>query len=943
MAPRFLPAGLPSAMPRLSVLAVIVCALASAPAVALTAEDPHAGVEFFEKQIRPTLVQHCVECHGPKKQEAGLRLDTAAGFKKGSDEGPIAIAGEPEQGKLLKALRQDGDLKMPPKEKLPAEKIDAFAAWIKLGLPWPAEKELPPAMTLEEQAKTHWAFQPIVKPSVPSVQTAAWPANDVDKFILAKLESQQLTPAPPADRRAWLRRVSFDLIGLPPSPAEMADFLADQTPDAYAKVVDRLLASPHFGERWGRYWLDVARYADTKGYVFQEDRRYPYAYVYRDWVVQAFNHDLPYDRFLLQQLAADQFPHDNNKTEWAALGFLTLGRRFLNNKPDIMDDRIDVIGRGLLGLTLGCCRCHDHKFDPLSMKDYYALYGVLSPAQEKQIPIAPPSEAYTNELQTREKAANDYVATKRQELLTQFRNTAEQYLIATVAPEKMKDKAGESITVANDVRTVIVARWRKTLDEAKKKPAHSLAPWLAFVVLKPEEFATQSTALTRKWGTDEKLNERVRALFLGEPPPSIDAVAQKYGQLFQTIEADWQTLLKQAAENKQPAPTSFPDAPREELRQLLYAADAPPNAPAADFDKLFDKVTRDKLRELRKKVTDWQAGPQAPVQALVLEDGATGGKPRVFLRGNANNPGPEVDRQFIAVVAGPNRRPFTKGSGRLEFAQAIIAPDNPLTARVWANRVWAHLFGAGLVRTPSDFGLRTDRPSHPELLDYLARQLLDEGFSTKRLIRTLVLSRTYQQAATRATADPLIARASQLDPENHWLWHMNRRRLDLEGLRDGLLCVSGKLDLRVGGPAEEITTDKYSPRRTIYGSIDRQNLPGLFRTFDFAGPDTHTPQRFVTTVPQQALFLMNSPFAIEQAQALSARSEVQNLTDPNERIQKLYELTLGRSATPAELDLGRRFVESAASPGGNPAQEKLSPWARYAHILLLSNEFAFVD
>ena len=679
-------------------------ARASDPPRALNTDE----VDFFEKKIRPVLVEHCYECHSQKAKEleSGLLLDSRAGMLKGGDNGPAIVPGNPEKSNLIKAIRYGHDFsQMPPKGKLPDAVIADFQQWVAAGAPDPRTQE---SSAPVPKAK-HWAFQPPRRVPPRPVKRANWPKNEIDRFVLARLEDHKLSPSTDADRRTLIRRLTFDLTGLPPTFTEIKEFVKDRSPRALDYLIDRLLASPHFGERWARHWLDVARYADTKGYVFMEDRNYPEAYTYRDWVIRAFNEDLPYDRFIVAQIAGDQAPGPEKDRPYAAMGFLTLGRRFLNAAPDIIDDRIDVTMRGTMALTVGCARCHDHKFDPIPTQDYYSLYGVFDSSLE-------PKNA--------------------------------------------------------------------------------------------------------------------------------------------------------------PSPLRMVDAPQ------------PHNV-------------------------------------------------HVFTRGNPGNQGEEAPRRFLKVLSGENRKPFQHGSGRLELAQAIVDRNNPLTARVFVNRVWGHLFGECLVRTPSDFGTRSDPPSHPELLDYLALQFVDQGWSVKKLIREIVLSRTYQQESNDRPE------CNQVDAENRLLWKMNRRRLDFESLRDAVLSVSGKLDAKVGGPSVSLEAQPFTNRRTLYAFIDRQNLPGLFRTFDYASPDAHSPQRFVTTVPQQALFLMNSPFVLQQADALAGRPEVNAADKPRRRIVLLYEIVYARKPNAEEIKLGLDFVrrESKGKDKGPPA----AFWKEYAQALMMANEFAFVD
>jgi hypothetical protein len=743
-------------------------------------EPPAKAVEFFEAKVRPILAEHCWCCHGPDNQKGGLRLDSREAMLQGNLSGPAIVPGHPEKSLLIDALQHTGEAKMPPDGKLPPEVIANLAEWIKAGAPWPGGG----TKVADKPWKSHWAFQPVKKAAVPAVQHQNRVQTPIDNFVLAELEKKGWSLAPAADRRTFLRRVTLDLIGLPPTPAEIDAFVADTAPDAFEKVIDRLLASPHYGERWGRHWLDVARYADTKGYVFTDERRYAYSYTYRDYVVKALNDDLPYNQFILEQLAADRLlaeakaaGNNPDARSLAAMGYLTLGRRFLNNSHDIIDDRIDVTTRGFLALTVACARCHDHKYDPIPTKDYYSLYGVFaSSAEPKELPLlgepeqTPEYLAFKKELETREKAVAEF-------------------------SEKYKDEL--------------------------------------------------------------KANNR------------------KY---------------------------------------------------------------RDELKALQKKVDAWKAtSTAAPPRAMVLVDLPNPQEPHVLVRGNPGNVGPKVPRQFLGVLAGEKRTPFKKGSGRLELAQAIAAPDNPLTARVIVNRVWLHHFGHGLVRTPSDFGLRSDPPTHPALLDYLAARFVEEGWSLKKLHKLILLSSVYQQSSQPSPE------AAKADPENRLLSHMNRRRLDFEALRDSLLFISGQVDLKMGGAPVEMFEDKPSKRRTLYGFIDRQNLPGLLRTFDFASPDATNPQRYETTVPQQALFLMNNPFVIEQARALLKRPEVPGATAVEGRVKGLYRVVYGRLPDAEEIAIAQRFLDGASKtppPAGSPS---LTPWERYAQALLLSNEFAFAD
>ncbi len=659
-------------------VAIVLSVIASQTA---SAADPASGAELFETKIRPVLVDVCFKCHGGEKVSGALRVDSLDALLKGGDSGPSIVVAKPGESGLLKAIRhEDKDFKMPPDKKLPDETIAAFEAWIAAGAVWPQGKAGP------FEVKRHWAFQPISRPAVPETRNTKHEVRSaIDAFVLQKLEAAGLTLSPPADRHTWIRRATFDLHGLPPTLDELAEFDADNSPQAFERVIDRLLASSRYGERWGRFWLDISRYADTKGYVFMEDRNYPFAYKYRDWVVNSLNEDVGYDQFLIRQMAADLLPEPEKTANLPALGFLTLGRRFLNNINDIIDDRIDVICRGTMALTVGCARCHDHKFDPIPASDYYSLYGVLRSSHEP----------------------------------------------------------------------------------------------------KPEEAKT--------------------------------------------------------------------------LMAMALVEDENP----------FD--------------------------------------PYVFLRGQQHNHGPKVPRQFLSVVSGPDRKPFANKSGRLELAQAIASPTNPLTARVLVNRVWMQHFGSPLVRTPSDFGLRCEPPSHLELLDWLCTELIAHNWSLKWLHREILLSSVWRQGTEQGADEE---KRGRIDPENRLLSRMNRRRMDWESLRDSLLFVSGKLDHSIGGTATDVLKPPFATRRTIYGFIDRQNLPLVLRTFDFASPDAHSPSRFITSVPQQTLFLRNSSFVIEQARSLAART-----TDGSRgNIPELFRAVYGRDPSAEEITLAEQFLADATHP-----------------------------
>jgi hypothetical protein len=895
---------------------------------AMAAEDK-AGMEFFEGKIRPILVDHCYPCHSHEsgKAKGGLLLDNRDALLKGGDNGPVIKPGDANASLLIRAVRYtNDDLQMPPKnKKLAATQIAALETWINMGAPDPrtAASGVPKVEAIREQARTHWAFQPVREPAIPTVKNKHFTRTPVDRFVVARLEKAGLEPSPLADRRTLIRRATFDLTGLPPTPEEVRAFVADRSPDAFAKVIDRLLASPLYGERWGRHWLDVARYADTKGYVFEEDRHYPYAYTYRDYVIRSFNEDLPYDQFLKQQIAADLLPGGDPRS-LAALGYLTVGRRFINNIHDIIDDRIDVVCRGMMGLTVNCARCHDHKFDPIPTRDYYSLYGVFAsstePEQEPLLGTDVPGKAgadYMAEHKKRLAEREDYIHTQETAMAAQLRHQSGQYLLAAFEAQRPGNKIdADNIAQTNKLDPGVLHRWMDGLDKWHKESSPIFAPWFAFANLPADGFAEQGKRVATNAAANA--NALVARAFAGEAPHSMKDVAERYGSLLKEIDEQWEKLVA-----KTPGATALPDASAEALRQVLYAADAPANLPHAEFDRLYETSVSQKIRALQRSIDEWDAtSPGAPPRAMALRDTADPHDVSVFIRGNSGNAGPVAPRQFLEVLAGPNRKPFHKGSGRLELAEAVASRDNPLTARVLVNRVWLYHFGAPLVATPSDFGLRSDPPTHPELLDYLAARFMADGWSLKKLHRLIMLSGVYMQASDDNPA------AEKIDPGNQLLWRMNRQRLDFEAMRDTLLAVSGDLDLTRGGHGVDVT-DPAVKRRTVYMTVDRQNLPDLFRTFDLASPDNTSPRRFHTTVPQQALFMMNSPFIVAQAKHLVEMPQFKSESSERKRVKLLYQLAYQRDPSKEEIKWALEFLRTPSEPPRAPMTNWAFGYGRY--------------
>ena len=871
-----------------------------------------AARQFFEERVEPIFKAACYECHSHAAEhvKGGLYLDSRAGWQLGGDSGQVIVPGNPEASLLWRAINHlEPDLEMPPKgAPLDQAQRDVVEKWIRFGAVDPRVADL---SANDEPAERHWAFQPVVKPEVPEVARSTWIRTPVDAFVLKQLEDRGMQPSPQAKSEVLIRRLYFDLTGLPPEYDEVERFRADPSAQAYVALVDRLLASPQYGERWARHWLDVARYADTKGYVFQEERRFPYSYTYRDYVIDAFNRDLPYDRFVVEQIAADQLEGNDDPRGLAGMGFLTLGRRFLNNQHDIIDDRIDVVTRGLMGLTVSCARCHDHKYDPIPTADYYSLYGVFASSTEPtERPLLsydatdPRFLEYDREL-ARLKAEWDHFRTSNQEAaLSEARRQSGEYLQVLYDARTADRSETENLVRERKLGPVIAFRWQSYLADRSSGFDPVFTPWFEMTREEPGQENRGVVRLTALLEEGEsgagEINPLLGRRLREEKPQTVSELASLYGELLAEIEEAWQ--------NRPEDWKAFPDAEREMLRQVLYSEGAPTTIPLSQATQLLDVPTQQKIRALKRDVDRLPAThPGAPARAMALVDRMKLVEPVVFLRGKAGARGPRVPRQFLELVEGEDRTPFSKDrSGRLELAEAIVSADNPLTSRVIVNRVWRHHFGRPLVDTPSDFGIRAEPPSHPALLDYLASRLVGDGWSLKRLHRMLLLSHTYQQASD---SDEWHAAK---DPENRYFWRMNRRRLELEPMRDTLLAVSGRLDTTMGGQPVEIAHPPHVPRRTIYGFIERQNLPSLFRTFDLASPDNSSSGRFETIVPQQALYMVNSPFVQDLARHLadSLTRESSEETGVEEQVTRMYRRVLQRNPNRKELSLARAFLAS---------------------------------
>ena len=842
------------------------------------------GEAFFETEIRPVLATRCVSCHGPGKAGGGIRLDSRE-----------ALAGLVPNDGLVGTI--SGRSTAPASCVLEPRLVDAFRRWVHLGLPWPERATVTSSEDRAAAARRHWAFLSVREPEVPSGAR-----HPVDAFIREHLARDGIAFSQEADRRTLLRRLSFTLTGLPPDSVIGGGSTLNKdsgTPiagDDWAAVVDQVLASPHYGEHWARHWLDVARYSDTKGYVYaREEKNWPHAWAYRDWIVSALNEDLPYDRFLVLQLAADQV-EDREPGDEAAMGFLTVGRRFLGVKHDIIDDRIDVVSRGMLGLSVGCARCHDHKYDPIPAADYYALHGVFDSSIEALVTFGKGGdEAFWKAHEERLKAYEELLAKSRSEASARVRERLADYLKAQSELDKYPADGFDQIFQKTDLLPAFVHAWRDYLRDAGERKDPVFLHWHAYLDAPGSYGSVQVVGA----------HPRMAAAFAA-PPKDFGEVIARYA-----------AVLRDPGEDPV-------------LRAVLQGPGSPcevPEGGVVNVETFFDTETINALWKLQNAIHQeiLKASPPVPA-ALTLADRVHPVEPRILLRGNPLNLGDRVPRRFLGVLSGEGKAPFQDGSGRLELAKAIADPGNPLTARVIVNRVWAHHFGAGLVTTPSDFGTRADPPSHPELLDWLAAWFVKEGWSLKKLHRLILTSETWRQSSLGPVDSAERAAAIAADPGNLLLWRMNPHRLAYEEFRDAMMAATGDLDLTLGGKPVEALKPPYSRRRALYGRIDRQFVAGELRVFDFANPDLHIPKRNETTVPQQALFFLNHPFVLDRSRALAAAAKEGGRADA-ERVRFFFRKALQREPSQEEVSESLALVSALALPIAPKASPTATDWS----------------
>ena len=902
-------------------------------------------VKYFG-DIHPILAEHCVSCHGPEKQKGGLRLDSREmAMLGGSGHGPALVPGKSAESPMLLFMAHlEPEMEMPPKkEKLSETAIALVRTWIDQGAEWaPKGGGQGAASTLGNQelffkkAASHWSFQPVVKASLESLQNG--PAS-IDGFVEAARKERGFDGSPRAGARTLLRRLHFDLTGLPAAPEEADIFETAFARDPGAAIlakVDELLASPHFGERWGRYWLDIARYADTQDLFPGQDLRYPFAWTYRDYVIAAFNSDKRYDQFVREQIAADLMGLKPDDSTLAALGFLTVGPRFLRSKEEQINDRIDVVTRGLMGLTVACARCHDHKFDPIPTADFYALHGIF---QNSVIPdelpaIKIPGVGEDAKLRAEYEAAKAKTQKSIQELTERERAKAvaealakpETYFDAVCDIEYAKKPINSILNttkLSNCVLTPLGNQLTSLRKNASKCESAILGPVAATMAAAAGDKAALIQTMMetgRVPGSGAEIHPLVLRVLREKKPGSEEALVRAHGAIL---------ALAQKVE----------EAGGSAVRDAFLQSGGLLDFQMQDIEKTAPNTVdaRNEYRKLYGELAETESTHLgAPIRAMVVKDADPLIKNHaVFVRGDPSKRGDAVERRFIEVLA-PAKKPFAAAqSGRTELAEHIASSGNPLTPRVWANHVWRHLIGRPLTKATGDFGLQSEPPTHPQLLDWLASALVQRNWSTKKLVRDIVLSATYQQASLENRS------AEQSDADNVWLWRGNRRRLDLESMRDAVLAASGRLDPKIGGRAVPLSAEPFTGRRTVYGFVDRVRVDPMFVAFDFPSPDISNTERTETLVPQQALFALNDAFMISQSRALAAAAlekakAVMAAGDPaktlaleealmRESTRRLYRRVLQRMP----LEEEERFAMQLMREGPVPAPESSGGFWQY--------------
>ncbi|HTU26030.1 MAG TPA: PSD1 and planctomycete cytochrome C domain-containing protein [Pirellulales bacterium] len=1002
----------------------IVVLLGSWPSIGRAEDD----VEFFEKRIRPILANRCETCHSTAKGKThgGLSLDSQMGWKKGGDSGPAIVPGNVAESLLIEAIRYSDDgPQMPPQDgggKLPDAEIALLTEWVQRGAPDPRINESRRGGLTEKELREWWSFQPVGQVAVPTASDTVAVCNEIDNFIQARLQAEGLTASPEADRQTLIRRATYDLTGLPPTQQEVDQFLADSSPRAYETLIDRLLDSPHYGERWGRHWLDLVRFADTAGE--NTDHPIPQAWRYRNWVIEAFNRDLPYDVFVREQIAGDLLHAHDTAEQYAAgvvsTGYLAIARRFDHDIDKHMhltfEDTIDTTGRAFLGLSIACARCHDHKYDPISSKDYYALYGILNSTrfafpgcefkqqQRDLVPMLPPAEwektvvSYDKSLadvNAELKKMSDSMATQSSAFKSAAATGSSQTLASGVIPDggsqvfqdvpgqplqSISVKAGQMIQLTVDPQAshgadTTLIEWTFTeIGGAGRQWNLTQDVTADFLAANPHADRLGNSAV---WlfldgrGGPSLLSETVRdasgkpglhAWRNGENPAVLVNSTSEAIAVWTMLPAG-SVLVHPALDG--PVALAWVSPIDGQVSCSGRIVDAHPGGPdgvgwtisiingelSSALQQLATAGTQ--RTELSARKTDLEAHAPPREMAYGVTEG-TIANARQHLRGDPEKLGDEVPRRWLELFGG-QPVPAGAGSGRLQLAEWLSDPANPLVARVMVNRIWQHHFGKGLVQSPNDFGTRGQRPTHPELLDWLAGQFIERGWSVKSIHRLVMLSAAYRRSSGSPAAgdhDKIIA----TDPNNNLHWRFDRRRLSAEELRDSLLVASGQIDLTPGGPHAIPPSSGWSysqhvpfagvaetDKRTVYQLTLRNRRPPFMSLFDGADPNASTPERQVTTVPTQSLYFMNDPFFHAQAEKVARRAL--NQPDDNARVEELFRIVLQRAPASGERDamLGFLAKYTAAISDTPPADQPLAAWSACSRVLLSSNQFLYVE
>lgn len=892
----------------------LAAALAGSGASSLAAGDPAQGVEFFEKHVRPVLINRCYECHSAEKKiKGGLALDTRDAILKGGDSGPGLVAGDNEKSKIIEAVRyHNHDMQMPPKGRLPAAEVKVLEDWVRMGAPDPRTGSIKTGKGIDiNEGRKFWSFTPLARVEPPAVKQPSAPIQtQVDLFIQEKLHAQGLKAAAPADKRTLIRRATFDLTGLPPTPGEVESFLADNSAQSFDRVIERLLASPHYGERWGRHWLDVARYADSNG--MDENIAFGNAWRYRDYVVRAFNDNKPFDQFLIEQIAGDLLPQ--NEDAMTATGFLSLGARVLAEpdvqklEMDIIDEQLDTLGKAFLGMTFGCVRCHDHKFDPVTQEDYYAMAAIFrstrSLADEKmgaikfwhERSLATPAQLeakkkHDEAVKAQRSALTALTAKAKNELKAELHGRAADYLAAAaVLPRDAEFAEVERIAHASKLRPRYVLTCRQYLD---RHPEHPFFATWREMAAKPDR-----AGVVHHYG-----------------PIFSAALATKKGEAYEVL---------------------------TDIAGFLAIPDKDADA--------FDAATFAKIDAMNAGLMALEDQTPDPPAIMSVAEGNVVKSLAVHIRGSYLTLGKPVERGFPEVMRTSFIKPVmpAKQSGRLELARWMASSENPLTARVAVNRVWRWHFGQGLVNTPDNFGILGGKPSHPELLDWLARSFMENGWSIKDLHRLIMRSSVYQQSSSISHSMADKADPRLVDPENRLLWRANIQRLEAEQVRDAMLSVSGWLSPQIGGKtvpqrnrefvfnhtSKDHTTYE-TPRRALYLPIIRNHLYDMLEQFDFPDPTMPTGSRNSTVIAPQALIMMNSPVAMEAGSRLAKR--LSSVKDSGERVRAAYGLLYGREPEAKEADRALHLIQDLSL-----SESPERAWTLLCHTLMAANEFSYL-